>query len=987
MSHPIDRFRAVAHLRSLLHAAARFVRPFPLICLVAGAAEPAQPVTLHWLSHNAPALPTGVSWGVPWPRGAVSKNQAFTLTTASDQVLPLQSWTLAYWPDGSIKWTGFATCVPTGTTETLTLAPANQAASATPSEAAPAGPTVQVAESATTYQINTGPLQAIIDKWGGGIVRSLSVNGHVVARNGRLVCILQDGPADDPARAVSRQEYISTVTKVTLEQSGPVRAVLKLAGVHQAEDGARQWLPFDVRLYFYAGQTTIRMVHTITYDGNPQQDFIRGLAVTFAVPFREETQNRQVRFSGEGMGLWSEPVQPMVGRPDHFVAKPGHGEPFNRREDYFPDQVAGKRVPNLDQFTESPNTAPTTYNAGLGQAPDRRAKDLLADWTVWDGYKLTQPNADGFTIVKRTNPQSCWLAAGAGRRASGLVFVGDVSGGLGVSLEHFWQAYPSSLEVEKASSGEAQLTVWLWSPEAPAMDMRHYDTKAHGMSSLYESVQEGFSTPEGVARTSELTLYPTGDISTKEDSAHMAEAGAQPPLLVCTPEYLHSTGVFGIWSLPDRSTPFKRAVEEHLDSLISYYETQVEERNWYGFWDFGDIMHQYEPVRHVWCYDLGGMAWDNTELGSPMWLWYSFLRTGRADIFRMAAAMTRHNSEVDTYHLGHFKGLGSRHNVRHWGDGAKEVRISQAAFDRFDYYLTTDERLGDIMHMEADSAAQAIARLDPLRVQTPITSNESAIAPAHLRLGPDWFALVGNWMAEWERTNNPKWRDLIFAGVNSLEKMPFGLRSGRSFVFGFDPATGKLSQPSEGVGAYGLATIMGGAEVIFELNPLLDDPVWDKLWLQYCRLCPTPQGVSEEQMKEIIRKDMNTGTEGADGKYLDTGLSGPCLAAYAYLKTGNPVFAKRAIELEFPWMDDGPLKTDEVKGPDVLNPIVESPYVCTNGTAQGCLNAIEVLQMCADRLPTEPLPPSPPPAWMLDGLWGRPPPESTPPAVRGGPAR
>jgi len=48
-------------------------------------------------------------------------------------------------------------------------------------------------------------------------------------------------------------------------------------------------------------------------------------------------------------------------------------------------------------------------------------------------------------------------------------------------------------------------------------------------------------------------------------------------------------------------------------------------------------------------------------------LWYTFLRTGRADAFRMAEAMTRHTGEVDTYHLGRFAMLGSRHNVRHWG--------------------------------------------------------------------------------------------------------------------------------------------------------------------------------------------------------------------------------------------------------------------------------------------------------------------------------
>ena len=76
--------------------------------------------------------------------------------------------------------------------------------------------------------------------------------------------------------------------------------------------------------------------------------------------------------------------------------------------------------------------------------------------------------------------------------------------------------------------------------------------------------------------------------------------------------------------------------------------------------------------------------------------------------------MTRHTSEVDVYHIGKFAGLGSRHNVRHWGDGSKEVRESQAPYRRFYYYLTTDERTGDMMHEVALTADVAMALTDPL---------------------------------------------------------------------------------------------------------------------------------------------------------------------------------------------------------------------------------------------------------------------------------
>jgi len=148
-------------------------------------------------------------------------------------------------------------------------------------------------------------------------------------------------------------------------------------------------------------------------------------------------------------------------------------------------------------------------------------------------------------------------------------------------------------------------------------------------------------------------------------------------------------------------------------------------------------MHSYDETRHVWRYDLGGMAWDNSELGTDMWLWYSFLRTGRADIFRMAEAMTRHTGEVDSYHLGRFAGLGSRHNVRHWGCGAKEARISQAAYRRYYYYLTTDERTGDVMR-EMVNADYKATEYDPMRLASPITEDQKKY-PGRVRGGPDWL--------------------------------------------------------------------------------------------------------------------------------------------------------------------------------------------------------------------------------------------------------
>src|SRR5271166_1664820 len=78
-------------------------------------------VTIGWLDGAAPGIETGVSWGVPWARGTVGRSQTFALSANDGKALPLQAWPLAYWPDGSIKFTGFATV--TGVSGPFRLAP------------------------------------------------------------------------------------------------------------------------------------------------------------------------------------------------------------------------------------------------------------------------------------------------------------------------------------------------------------------------------------------------------------------------------------------------------------------------------------------------------------------------------------------------------------------------------------------------------------------------------------------------------------------------------------------------------------------------------------------------------------------------------------------------------------------------------------------------------------------------------------------------
>ena len=73
---------------------------------------------------------------------------------------------------------------------------------------------------------------------------------------------------------------------------------------------------------------------------------------------------------------------------------------------------------------------------------------------------------------------------------------------------------------------------------------------------------------------------------------------------------------------------------------------------------------------------MGGYAWRIPNLYRHYSLWLAFMRSGREDIFTMAEAMSRHSADVDIYHFGDLKGLGSRHNVYCIGAIPAKNRVS-----------------------------------------------------------------------------------------------------------------------------------------------------------------------------------------------------------------------------------------------------------------------------------------------------------------------
>ncbi len=862
------------------------------------------PVDLHWLEGGVPAEQPGATWGMPWPRGKLAKDTAFAVRTAAGEPVPVQTWPLATWPDGTLKWSAHALPAGAGKTDRLTIAPGT---ATTPVRG------VTVTESPDAFTIDTGVIVCRVARRGAQVIQSITRDGREIAREGRLVCQRQVRTDFTPDAALSHESFTGAISTAVVEQSGPVRAVVRLEGKHEGPNG-RAWLPFTVRLYFHAGADSVRMAHSFIFDGEQSQDFIRGLGVRFAVPLRDELHNRHVRFTGEGQGMWGESPHNLPGWAGRF------GFAY---ADLFPEQLDGQKVLSIAEM-------------------DAKSREQFETVAVWNDFTLFQSSADHFDVRKRTKPNSSWVKSGHGHRSTGLAYLGGVSGGLAVGRKHFWEMHPTQIDINDAASDTATLTMWLWSPDAPPMDLRHYSDHAQGLEINYEDWEEGHSTPLGVSRTNELMLWAFAATPRRTRLLELVGALRAQPQLVCPPEHYHAAGVFGRWSLPNRSTPDRARLEDELLKVVGFYQKEVEQQQWYGFWHYGDIMHTFDAHRHVWRYDVGGYAWANSEMVPDMWLWYSFLRTGRADIFRMAESMTRHTSEVDMYKLGPFAPLGSRHNVSHWGCGAKEARISMAGLKRFYYYLTADERVGDLMRMTVNADFKTVD-VDPLRkLGLPLNGH-----PTHARSGPDFYAFCSNWMTEWERTGDTKWRDKIITGMDSLTAMPHGLYSGPNFAY--DPATTSFFDVNDIEKANWLMMgVFGGSEVMFEVMQLVDHPAWDKAWLQMCEFWNDDAG-----REKLLGRKFATGTYP---------IWYSRFTAYAAWKRGDAVLAKRAWNeflhginrIDIRRM---PIAPERIEGPAVLNPVDVLSWLETNHSSQWSLNLIENLEFIGEHLPP------------LDGPW------------------
>ncbi|WP_058308042.1 exo-rhamnogalacturonan lyase family protein [Gracilibacillus massiliensis] len=828
-----------------------------------------------------------ITWGVPWKKGELKNSSEVRLANDNKKHYQLQSKNLAYWPDGSVKWTKHSANIPYQSLKNLSLT-----IQKSPSHLKRS---TFIKEISNGWQVRSGRLTCFIPKDGEDWIQDVSIDQKKLIEKGTLILALEEQNQINGEVWTRHIVGYSRITNVSLEEDGQLKSMIKLSGIHQVD--GKKIVPFMLRVYFYHEQRFIRYVHTFHIDDNITEKLrIKGIGTKFSNALTGKPYNKQIRVATE-MGWYNEATQLLLSRK-------------HRNSPTYQSQINGELVRENQENYQIINQA--NKNA------------------IWNHFRLMQTNEHHYEVLKSTGRTGKYIRTMVGSRARGGMYVGGENGGILLTLKDFWQKHPSSIDVKNLSKDKNDCIVWFWSNQSNAMNLEHYTDQTH-VESAYEGFDELRATATGIANTSEGAISLFSQQPSNEELDFYLQMHQNYPLLHCDPIYYEKTQACGAFSAPKLEHPVEIKLEKALDDAINFYLKEIEQRNWYGFWDYGDIMHSYDPVRHQWFYDVGGYAWQNTELVPNLWLWFSFMRKPSEKLFTMAEAMTRHTSEVDQYHFGEYQGFGSRHNVNHWGCGCKEARISMASLHKYYFYLTGDERVEEVIDAVKD-IDQKIDELPPMRE---FYDKKGELTP--IRVGPDWAAFLSNWIYQWEKNHLSNYQTYIQNTVKDVQQAPYQLLSGP--VFYYQKENHKLIHMDDGtLGDYHMVIAFGAPQVWLELDTLLNDEEWRKMVADFGSFYHLTDNEMKERTNGKLQKSMFAWPMFATG-----------LTAYAAWYYQNDSLAAKVWEI----LLKDPLLDLNIQQLNSWKTISESENISTNGISQWCLNVMMCLKLIRDYLPNQ----------------------------------
>ena len=237
------------------------------------------------LAVRSPDAVDRVNWpvtsGIPLAAGRLRRGEPVVLRAAEGPAVPLQTEPLGYWPDGSIKWLllDFQVDLAGGKTRTFVLETSSQ------ERPQPARPAVVLARDRRGITVDTGVLKTVLNPARFRLLDRVWLDrngdGHYAA-NERMTG--SDG-AGIVLTTPDGQRFTAdwTGAEMTVEQAGPLRACVRIAGDHISRTGKR--FRFVLRLHAYAGRPHLQLEYTFINDFVSQtMTPVESLELVFAAP-------------------------------------------------------------------------------------------------------------------------------------------------------------------------------------------------------------------------------------------------------------------------------------------------------------------------------------------------------------------------------------------------------------------------------------------------------------------------------------------------------------------------------------------------------------------------------------------------------------------------------------------------------------------------------------------------------------------------------
>lgn len=657
-----------------------------LVCTLRSLAAERIPLKIEKHAEGAP-----ITMGIPLPNGALYSPDQVRLLNAAGQEIPSQITEVNNWQplNNSIKWIWVFFFAETGDSYTLEYGKEVKRQVYTGDRVV-----IRNVQPMGSYtEVNTGPLNFKIKKDKGGFFETVKLitdkgnagDNAIIAkgstdRGSFLDLVDPNGP--DHSKAV--------ITRSVIEKgSGPLHGIIRLEGEYQYARKDNNAAPFVIRIHVYAGKSYVKVLHTFTYTGVPDQHkILKGEHARITTQSKDILSEEQTSEDG-----WSKPndqiaacgfsLQYQLNGPVHYKVGYKDGKWWeNPAEKVYEFSAAAANQMDLFQTGPKPNKVAPVPESSETERIEGFSATLLADQK--EKFKKT--------------------------KASGWVDISDQKWGIAMGIKNFFEEYPKEFNVQGA---EQIATAYLWSPQAGPMSF------ARDTNSPDDGILGNFA--QGLAKTSELVYYFHGAEVSTQNIQKALNYILDPPVAHASPEWYSKSEVFGLFSPKGKDFPeYERSMDYKMDWVLFSQNWDP----WYGMFEYGDFKNYY--IHNRW------EMWANNEPAQDYMLWMHFLRTGDARYYRAAQATSRHTMDVDNIHWpkkpayygdtnpsldfflnkemedtsNPYLGIGKRHGDQHWTAVLSAHVWVQGWLA--DYFLTGDHRALEVAKQTADTYTKRI---------------------------------------------------------------------------------------------------------------------------------------------------------------------------------------------------------------------------------------------------------------------------------------